>query len=110
MVMIVSLEKRSYFGKRCCIATDNMSLSNELQNAISAVSVVQTATLKTAKDSEHCVVRTPNLDMLLSALRTIQPTSTATESVFSVAGNFKTKLRRRIKFRVSNALVIFKIF
>jgi hypothetical protein len=84
--------------------------TNELQNAISAVSIVQTATLKTTKDSEDSVVRTPNLDMLLSALRTIQPTSTATEKVFSIAGNFKTKLRTRIKFPVSNALVIFKYY
>jgi hypothetical protein len=32
-------------------------------------------------------VRLPNLDMLLSALRTIQPTSSDSERVFSVAGN-----------------------
>jgi hypothetical protein len=32
-------------------------------------------------------VRTPNLDMLLSALHTIQPTNS--ERVFSVAGNSK---------------------
>jgi hypothetical protein len=32
------------------IATDDMSLSNELENAISAVSVVQTSTSKTAKE------------------------------------------------------------
>jgi hypothetical protein len=71
----------------CSIATDDMSLSNELQNAISAVSVVQTSTLKTAKQFEFgslhkefnlfeiSGIRTPNLDMLLSALHTIQPTS-----------------------------------
>jgi hypothetical protein len=33
----------------CSIATDIMTLSNELQNAIAAVSVVQTSTSKTAK-------------------------------------------------------------
>jgi hypothetical protein len=72
----------------CFIATDDMSLSNELQNAISAVTVVQTSTSKTAKEFEFgslhkefnlfetSGVRTPNLDMLLSALCTIQPTST----------------------------------
>jgi hypothetical protein len=34
----------------CSIATDDMSLSNELQNAISEVSGVQTSTSKTAKE------------------------------------------------------------
>jgi hypothetical protein len=33
-----------------------------------------------------------NLDMLLSALRTIQPSSTDSERVFSVAGNLRQKL------------------
>jgi hypothetical protein len=55
-----------------------MILSNELQNAISAVSVVQISTSKTSKEFEFgsllkelnlfetSGVRTPNLDMLLS--------------------------------------------
>jgi hypothetical protein len=104
------------------ILTDDMSLSNKLQNAIWAVSVVQTSTLKTAKEFEFgslhkefnlfeiSGIRTPNLDMLLSALRTIQPTSTDSEKVFSVAGSFKTKIRSRMKFRrVLNALIFFNI-
>jgi hypothetical protein len=36
----------------CYISTDDMTLSNELQNAISAVSVVQTSTSKTANEFE----------------------------------------------------------
>jgi hypothetical protein len=55
-------------------------------------------------------VRKKFLDMLLSALRTIQPTSTASERVFSEAGNFMTKIRSRMKFRVLNALVFFKYY
>jgi hypothetical protein len=43
----------------------------------------------------------PNLDMLLSALRTIKPISTESD----VAGNFKTKIRSRMKFQMLNALV-----
>jgi hypothetical protein len=35
--------------------------------------------------------RMSNLDMLLSALRTIQPTSRDSERVFSVAGNLRQK-------------------
>jgi hypothetical protein len=54
-------------------------------------------------------VRTPNLEMLFNALRTIQPTSTDTERVFSVAGNFQTKIRSRIKFRVLNVVVFLNI-
>jgi hypothetical protein len=89
-----------------------MSLSNKLQNAISAVSVIQTLISKTTqqfefgplhkgfKSFETSDVRTPNLDILLSALRTIKPTT-----IFSVAGNFKTKIRNRMKFRVLNVLV-----
>jgi hypothetical protein len=34
------------------VATDDMTLANKLQNAISAVSVVQISTLKTAKEFE----------------------------------------------------------
>jgi hypothetical protein len=96
----------------CSIATDDLTLLNELQIAISAVSVVQISTSKTAKEFEFeslykefnlfetSGVRTPNLDMLLSALRTIQPTSTDSEKLFSVAGYFKTKIRSTMKFRV----------
>jgi hypothetical protein len=59
---------------------------------------------------EYSVLRMPNLDVLLtlSALHTIQPASIDNDRVFSVAGNFKTKIRSRMKFRVSNALVFFK--
>jgi hypothetical protein len=89
-------------------------LSKEPQNAISVISVVQTSTLKTAKEFEFGFlhkkfnlfetsgVRTLNLDMLLSPLHTIQPTSTDTERVFSVAGNFKTKIKLKMKFRGLN--------
>jgi hypothetical protein len=36
----------------CSITTDDISLSNDLQNAMSAVSVIQTTTSKTAKEFE----------------------------------------------------------
>jgi hypothetical protein len=79
----------------CSIATDNISLTSEQQNAISAVSVVQTSTSKAAKEFQF-VVRIPNLDMLLSALRTIQPTSRDSER----AGNLQTKIRNKMEFRL----------
>jgi hypothetical protein len=75
-----------------------MTLLNELQNAIAAVSVVQTLTSKTAKDFEFGSLKpmeyTPTIHL---PLRTIQPTSTDSERVFSEAGNFKTKIRSRMK-------------
>jgi hypothetical protein len=92
------------------------------EKAISAVSVVQTSTPKTENEFEFgslqkefnlietSRVRTPNLDMLLSVLRTKNPTSTASERAFSIAGNFKTKIRSRMKFRMLNALIFFKYY
>jgi hypothetical protein len=116
-------QERTHFQQNfSSIATDDVSLSNEQQNAISAVSVVQTSTSNTAKEFEFgslhkelnlfetSGVRTPNLDMLVSALRTIQPTSTESERIFSVAGNFKTKIRIKMKFRVLDALVFEKYY
>jgi hypothetical protein len=79
-------------AKLCSIATDDLSMSKELNNVISAVSVVQTLTANTAEFGslhkefylfEASGVRTPNLNMLLSALRTIQSTSTDSESFCS---------------------------
>jgi hypothetical protein len=64
------------------------------------MSVVQPSTLKTAKEFEFGSLS--NLDMILSALRTIEPTS-------SDSGNLKTIIRSRMKFRVLNALVFCKI-
>jgi hypothetical protein len=46
----------------------------------------------------------PTTNILLSA---IQPTSTDSERSYSEAGNSKTKIRKRMKFRVLNALVFF---
>jgi hypothetical protein len=40
----------------------------------------------------------------------IQPTSTASQRVFSVAENFQTKIRSRMKFRVLNALLFLFMF
>lgn len=53
---------------------------------------------------------THNLEKLLNALNTIQPTSTSSERVFSVAGTFSTKLRSRLQFPLLNALVFLKYY
>jgi hypothetical protein len=102
-----------------------MSLLNELQNVISAVSVVQTSTLKTEKEFEFRYLHKEFNLFESSGVRakfrhvtqcfTYHTANFNSEGVFFVAGSFKTKTRSRMKFRVLNALVfflniIFKIF
>lgn len=53
-------------------------------------------------------IRTKNLDDLYNALLTIKPTSVDSERVFSVAGNFVTKIRNRMSNELLNALVVLK--
>jgi hypothetical protein len=51
-----------------------------------------------------------SLQLLYDALLSIRPTSTFNEQVFSVAGNFKNKIRNRTSEKTLNALVWLKIF
>lgn len=52
--------------------------------------------------------RTQRLNEIYMALLTMQATSTDTERTFSVAGNFKTKLRNRLSGEKLNVLVFLK--
>ena len=52
--------------------------------------------------------RTNQLNILYNGLLTINPTSTATEKVFSTAGIIKSKLRSSLKFKNLNALLFLK--
>jgi hypothetical protein len=52
--------------------------------------------------------RTPLLDKLLSALLTIQPTSTQSERNFSISNNVLTKQRKRLLDKHLNAIVFVK--
>ena len=54
--------------------------------------------------------RTENLEVLFQALLTIQPTSTSNERVFSVAGNFSTKIRNQLQFSTLNCLIFLKYY
>ena len=54
--------------------------------------------------------RTKNLENLITALGTIQPTSTSSERVFSIANNFCTKIRSSMKYELMNALVFIKYY
>jgi hypothetical protein len=46
----ITISNQRTSSQLCFIATDDMTLSNEQQNAIAAVLVVQTLTSKTAKE------------------------------------------------------------
>jgi hypothetical protein len=77
------------------IATDNMTLSNELQNDISAVLVIQTSTSKTYAKFRYA---------------TQVPYVPHSQRVFTLAGSFEAKKRSRMKFRVLCFIVILKYY
>ena len=95
----------------------SLSLAQEMQQVIYSLKVKP----KIRKDSimvlqkefnlyEVTGTRTKNLDLLFNALCTTQPTSTASERVFSIAGIFSTKLRSRLQFKTLNALIFLKYY
>jgi hypothetical protein len=69
----------TFSAELCSITTEYMSSSNELQNAISAVSVAQTSTSKTAKEFEfgslHKQQKSLNLDLCTDILLNALPYS-----------------------------------
>jgi hAT family C-terminal dimerisation region len=93
-------------------------MAAELHNSIS--SVITTASEKIVETNKELQqefklweltgTRSPSLQKMHDALQTIQPTSTASERVFSVAGGFATKIRNRMKFKLLNALVFLKYY
>jgi hypothetical protein len=98
---------------------DDDDLSAQLQKSISSLTSCSARPKTTDpvillqkefKLYEATGIRSPTLDKLYGALQTIQPTSTASEQTFSVAGNFSTKLRNRMKFPLLNALVFLKYY
>lgn len=54
--------------------------------------------------------RTPNLENLYKAVMSVKPTSTENERVFSLSGNFVTKIRNRLSDDAINALVFLKAY
>ena len=54
--------------------------------------------------------RTNNLEQLYQALITIKPTSVDCERVFSVAGNFCTKIRSKLGAETLSNLVFLKYY
>jgi hypothetical protein len=59
--------------------------------------------------SEATSKRTKDLDILFNALKAIKPSSVASERVFSVSGNFLSKIRTRLSHRSVDILRFFEI-
>ena len=90
---------------------EEFSLQKQLDTSIVAIVMVSQYhhNIKNEfKLLEATKTRSSNLDKLYNALITIRPTSTACERVFSVAGNFVTKIRSNLKFKFLNLLVFLK--
>lgn len=93
------------------------SLYETLQSTISSLEVNikdsqddMTTLLNDLKIFEATRVRTEKVEKLFQALLTIRPTSTVCERVFSVSGNFNTKLRASLKYKTLNNLVFLKYY
>lgn len=54
--------------------------------------------------------KTKNLDLLFDALKTIKPSSVATERVFSISGNIVSKIRTRLSHRSVDILCFLKSY
>lgn len=54
--------------------------------------------------------RTKNLDLLFNALKTIKPSSVASERVFSISGNFVSKVRTRLSSKFIDVLCFLKSY
>ena len=54
--------------------------------------------------------RTKNLDLLFDALKTIKPSSVASERVFSISGNIVSKIRTRLSHRSVDILCFLKSY
>ena len=96
-------------------ASGSPSLVQQLQKSISEMLHVPKACGKANKDSfvssfqnelkmfSVTKIKSTTIQNLLNALESIQPTSTESERVFSIAGNFCTKLRSSMKFDLLDA-------
>lgn len=87
----------------------------EMQTTInSLITLPQERPFKDIQDDikkiEVTGLRNERVQKLYNALMTIQPTSTASERTFSVAGNFKTKIRSQLNEETLNGLVFLKYY
>ena len=98
--------------------SSNMSCAEELSAILQKVEQKQhitNSTYKTLKDefswfekNPSPMTRPPTLQKLLTAIGTIPPSSVESERVFSLTGNFVTKVRSRLGDDSIDALVFLK--
>lgn len=98
-----------------CDTDEENTLQKQLHASIASISKKSTHhhihNIKTdLKLLEATKTRSSRLDKLYKAVITIRPTSTACERVFSVAGNFVTKIRSNLRFKSLNSLVFLKYY
>lgn len=89
----------------------NENLSSNLNDTISkflSTNIPRLSIDNDIKAFEGTKERTEKLEKIFLALKTIQATSTEVERTFSVAGNFKTKIRNRLSEQNLNILVYLK--
>jgi hypothetical protein len=92
-----------YFGDGETINQDNVEEPEEIisnPKALKAEFSVFEATNKRKK----------NLYILFDALKTIKPSSVASESVFSISGNFVSKMRTKLNHRSVDILCFLKSY
>ncbi|KAJ2941580.1 hypothetical protein O0L34_g14633 [Tuta absoluta] len=86
-------------------------LQDAIQNVLKDTPTPRTRFARLKKDFDLFTSsgkRTPNLELLYNALRTIMPTSTESERTFSVSGNFATKIRSRLSDKSLSSLVFLR--
>lgn len=88
-------------------------LQDAIQNVVKGKPPPRTQHLRLKKDFDLYTSsgkRTPNLELLYNALRSIRCTSTESERTFSVSGNFATKIRSRLSDKSLSSLVFLKYY
>ena len=81
---------------KSCGKANKVSSAPSFQNKLKMLSVTKTK-LKTVQN-------------MLNGLASIQPTSTESGRVFSIAGNFCTKIHSLMKFNLLDTLVFLKYY
>ena len=93
-----------------------VSALDELQKTIDSVMAVPQVAIPTELDKELKLIEVNRgkrgyyTEELIQALLTIQPTSTSSERVFSVASNLLTKIQNQLKMETLGGLVFLKYY
>lgn len=112
-----NLQIQMDLGDECIEVDRSVNLNKTMEESINKFLEEPqeiTSNLKTLKAEfsiyESTNKRTKNLDLLFDALKTICPTSVPSERVFSISGNFVTKIRSSLSDRSVDALCFLKTY